>query len=291
MVDKRMELFLMVAYYKNLTKAAAVSHMTQATMSRQMQQLEEEIGVPLFTRSTKGIELTPAGDYLFHRAHSYIEEYNDIVEGCRSVGSVPFSNLRLSGGPYSSLLVIEPIKELKKKYANVKYDFYTFTYRILGSRFENKSIDFSFAPKRLVDVIPDLEWEVIYNKPWQVVASKDHPFWQMSPEDQGRLKGQTVITTYDNIFEPIHAYCRGRGLDDVQFIETNFIDGMLASIRSGSSISLMPPFVRSILPSDVRMEDVLKTPMTEPFVACYSPDTMNPGTKEFMEICKNIKYD
>ena len=43
MVDKKIELFEMVAYYRNLTKAAKVANITQATMSRQMQQLEEEI--------------------------------------------------------------------------------------------------------------------------------------------------------------------------------------------------------------------------------------------------------
>ncbi len=291
MVDKKIELFEMVAYYRNLTKAAKVANITQATMSRQMQQLEEEIGVPLLTRSTRGIELTPAGQYLHDRAPSYLEEYQDIVEGCRSVGDVPFSNLRLAGGPYESMLIIDPINELKKVYSNVKYDYYSFTYRILGSRFENKSIDFCFAPKRLVEIVPDLEWEIIYDRPWQVAARADNPFWSLSPEDQGRLRKQKVITTYDNVFEPIHAYCRSRGLSDVNFEETNFLDGILAALQTNSCITLLPPFLKSILPANIVMKDVLKTPMTEPFVACFSPDSMNLGTKVFMDICKSVHYE
>ena len=291
MVDKKFEVFQVVAYYKNLTKAATVCHMTQATISRQMQQLEEEIGVPLFTRSTKGITLTPAGEYLHNRASSYIEEYKDIVEGCRSVGNVPFSNLRLSGGLYESLLIVEPINELKRRFNNVKFTYYSFTYRILGSRFENKSIDFCFSVKRLVDIVPDLEYEIIYDKPWQVAARKDNPFWQLSPQDQGRLKGQRVIASYDNVFEPVRAYCSRAGLTDVEFVETNFLDCIIAALQTNNCISLLPPFVAKILPRDIIMQDVLTTPMREPFVACYSPNSMNPGTKVFMDICKSINYD
>jgi DNA-binding transcriptional LysR family regulator len=291
MIDKKFEVFQVVAYYKNLTKAASVCHMTQATISRQMQQLEEEIGVPLFTRSTKGITLTPAGEYLHNRASSYIEEYNDIVEGCRSVGNVPFSNLRLSGGPFESLLIVEPINELKRQYKNVKFDYYSFTYRILGSRFENKSIDFCFSVKRLVDIVPDLEYEIIYDKPWLVAAKEDHPFWKLSPEDQGMLKGQRVITTYNNLFEPVHAYCSSAGLNDIEFVETNFLDCMFAGLRTNNCISIFPAFVKKALPEGIIMKDVLTTPMTEPFVACYRPETMNPGSKVFLDICKNIKYD
>ena len=50
--------FLAVAREENITKAAQMLHITQPTLSRQIIQLEEELGVSLFIRSTKGVELT-----------------------------------------------------------------------------------------------------------------------------------------------------------------------------------------------------------------------------------------
>lgn len=53
--------FLMAAREENITKAAAILHVTQPTLSRQLMQLEEELGVRLFDRSSHNIVLTEDG--------------------------------------------------------------------------------------------------------------------------------------------------------------------------------------------------------------------------------------
>ena len=60
--------FLMVAREENITKAANLLHLTQPTLSRQMIQLEEELGVTLFHRSKHRIVLTEDGMLLRRRA-------------------------------------------------------------------------------------------------------------------------------------------------------------------------------------------------------------------------------
>lgn len=68
--------FLFVAREESISKAAQALHITQPTLSRQMAQLEEEIGVPLFHRSTRGFGLTDEGILLRRRA----EEILGLVE-------------------------------------------------------------------------------------------------------------------------------------------------------------------------------------------------------------------
>lgn len=64
--------FLMVAREENITKAAAVLHVTQPTLSRQLMQLEEELGVKLFHRSNHNIVLTEEGMLLKQRAQDIV---------------------------------------------------------------------------------------------------------------------------------------------------------------------------------------------------------------------------
>lgn len=64
--------FLMVAREENITKAARLLHITQPTLSRQLMQLEEELGVKLFHRSNHSIVLTDAGILLKRRAQELI---------------------------------------------------------------------------------------------------------------------------------------------------------------------------------------------------------------------------
>ena len=60
--------FLMVAREENITKAAQLLHVTQPTLSRQLQQLEQELGVTLFRRGKYNISLTEDGMLLKRRA-------------------------------------------------------------------------------------------------------------------------------------------------------------------------------------------------------------------------------
>lgn len=62
----------MVAREENITKAARLLHITQPTLSRQLMQLEEELGVKLFHRSNHSIVLTDAGILLKRRAQELI---------------------------------------------------------------------------------------------------------------------------------------------------------------------------------------------------------------------------
>ena len=64
--------FLTVVREENITKAANVLHITQPTLSRQLAQLEEDIGVKLFNRGTRKISLTNEGMLLRRRAEEII---------------------------------------------------------------------------------------------------------------------------------------------------------------------------------------------------------------------------
>ena len=65
--------FLAVAREENITKASEVLHLSQPALSRQLMQLEEELGTELFIRGKRKITLTPAGTLLRRRALEIIE--------------------------------------------------------------------------------------------------------------------------------------------------------------------------------------------------------------------------
>lgn len=64
--------FLTVVHEKNITKAAEILHITQPTLSRQLMQLETELGVKLFDRDKHKFALTPSGQFLVERAREIL---------------------------------------------------------------------------------------------------------------------------------------------------------------------------------------------------------------------------
>jgi len=63
-----LHLFQLVANHRSFSKAGAVAGLTQSAISRQIQAMEEKIGVPVFKRTTRQVDLTPAGKFLLERS-------------------------------------------------------------------------------------------------------------------------------------------------------------------------------------------------------------------------------
>lgn len=118
--------FLAIAREENFTKAAQQLHITQPTLSRQIAQLEEELGVDLFVRSNHNIILTEDGMILKCRAQEILSLadktkrdflYKDEnLEGVISIGSGEFLSTRC---------LTDCIAQFRKKYPLVRYEFYS----------------------------------------------------------------------------------------------------------------------------------------------------------------------
>ena len=83
---RHLRYFVAVAETESLTLAAkAKLHTSQPSLSRQIRDLEEEVGAPLFTRGARGIELTPAGRVFLDHARSVLSQVATATEAARRV--------------------------------------------------------------------------------------------------------------------------------------------------------------------------------------------------------------
>ena len=118
--------FLAVAREENFTRAAEQLHVTQPTLSRQIADLETELGVKLFTRKNHSIVLTEDGMLLKHRAQEILSLVDrtkrdflykkEALQGTITIGSGEF----LSTG-----ILTDCIAAFRKKYPLVRYEFYS----------------------------------------------------------------------------------------------------------------------------------------------------------------------
>ena len=73
-----LEAFHVTAETSSLTKASELLHMTQPALSKQIKNLEQAVGAPLFTRTTSGVSLTPAGEIVFKDGQKILEQLDDM---------------------------------------------------------------------------------------------------------------------------------------------------------------------------------------------------------------------
>jgi DNA-binding transcriptional LysR family regulator len=83
----QLEYFVVVAEEGNVGRAAARLHVSQPPLSRQMRSLEDELGVQLFERTSRGVRLLPPGATLLARARAILAEVADAARAAHRAGS------------------------------------------------------------------------------------------------------------------------------------------------------------------------------------------------------------
>lgn len=167
--------FLTVVREESITKAAEVLHITQPTLSRQLAQMEEEIGVRLFDRGTRKIRLTNEGLLLRRRAEEILQlvdktekelvEQEEQVEGKISIGC---------GEVASVQMLPDLIRNFHQKYPLVTFDLFTATADLVKEQMDKGLLDLGL----LLEPIEMGKYEFIrldMKERWVVLMPPDDP--------------------------------------------------------------------------------------------------------------------
>ncbi len=124
MLLRHIRYFLAVAEHQNFTRAAAALHVSQPTLSQQMQQLEESLGARLFDRSAKHVRLTDAGEAWKHYAKRALQDIDAGARAVHDVGTLVRGSLRFAAPPtFTPYLIGAAIDRFCRLYPGVTIHF------------------------------------------------------------------------------------------------------------------------------------------------------------------------
>lgn len=168
---RTLQYFLVVAREENITKAAALLHVTQPTLSRQMMQLEEELGVQLFTRSSHNIILTEQGVLLKRRAQELVS-LADKTKQELAQQQVLSGEVAIGSGEYrSSVLLAQILTQFHQQHPQVHYEIFSGNSDDIKERIERGLLDIGFLLEP-VDVSKYEFVRVPVREEWGVLVSE-----------------------------------------------------------------------------------------------------------------------
>ena len=189
---RALQYFLVVALEENITKAAALLHVTQPTLSRQMMQLEEELGVSLFKRSSHSILLTEQGMLLRRRAQELVsladKTRQELTQPQTLVGEVSIG----SGEYRSSTLLAQILASFHNQHPQVRYEIFSGNSDDIKERIERGLLDMGFLLEP-VDVSRYAFVRLPVREEWGVFAAEDSALAQKAEVTPQDLAGQPLI--------------------------------------------------------------------------------------------------
>ncbi|WP_411335905.1 LysR family transcriptional regulator [Ruminococcus gauvreauii] len=170
--------FLTIAREGSITNAANFLHVTQPTLSRQIKELEEELGQKLFIRGSHNMTLTTEGMILRKRAEEIVSMVDKTEAEFNSMENIVGGDIYIGGGETDAIkLVAEVAKDLRSNYPNIHYHLYSGNAADVTERLDKGLLDFGI----LIQPADISKYDYL-NLPardvWGVVMRKDSPLAQ-----------------------------------------------------------------------------------------------------------------
>lgn len=189
--------FLTVAREENISNAAKSLHVTQPTLSRQLMELESDLGVKLFLRSSgnRSITLTEEGMLLRKRA----EEILDLVEKTESELLTPresiSGNIHIgSGETHVISLLSKEIKGIRDEHPDIHFHFFSGNADNVTERLDNGLIDFGvLAEPANISKYDSISLSAADT--WGLLMRKDHPLAKKDCIEASDLKDIPLISS------------------------------------------------------------------------------------------------
>lgn len=144
---RQIKAFLAIAEAKTFTAGARRVNVTQAAISMQIRQLEDEVGLQLFTRTPRRVILTEAGEHLLDRARKILREHDSAIAEIAELGGVEHGRLRIgsASAEFAALQLPRILQKLKSKFPNADLTVSSGTSQRLVDKIMHGEIDIAFV--------------------------------------------------------------------------------------------------------------------------------------------------
>src|SRR6267143_1417398 len=279
---RHLRYFVAVADAGNLTVAAQRTlHTSQPSLSRQIRDLEDEVGTPLLTRRARGVDLTPAGRAFLDHARSVLSQVEAASEAARRVAGPAkpcFAMGFLTG--HELTWMPEALRILRDELPNIDVMISSQYSPLLANALLKGTVDAAFL--RRERGVPDLAFRLLVKDPLVVILPSDHhlaALQAISPKD---LVGETFVTvskTAPVLRGVIDNYLKRSGIDITPAHEADHVTMGISLIMSTHGVGLLPAYAQNFLPSSVTSRPLKGDTPTVDLVLGYKKSNESPILK------------
>ena len=279
---RHLRYFVAVAETESLSLAAkARLHTSQPSLSRQIRDLEKEIGAQLLTRGARGIELTPAGRVFLDHARAVLSQVETATEAARRIAhpAKPCFVMGFLTG-HELTWMPEALRILRAELPNVDVMISSQYSPLLADGLSKGRID--AAVLRREKGVPGLAFRLLVKEPLTVILPGDHHLAARQVISPGELVGETFVTvshTAPVLRAAIDDYLKRSGINITPAHEADHLAMAMSLIASTGGVGLLPAYAQSFLPRSVTSRPLQGQTPTVDLVLGYNKANQSPLLK------------
>ena len=259
---RQLEYFLEVSKQESFSKAAAILHVSQPSISEMIKNLEDELGTPLLYRGAKRLELTDAGQIVQEQAEQIVTLFNNLAGNLKDSHLLQRGKIRI-GIPSITASTVFPrvLGEFKRQYPHIELQLHEY-----GSKKIRQGVNEGALDIGIVCSLPDRHenFEVLpfVEDPLQLIVHPEHALATLPAVDFADLRNEGFVLYSEDfsLHDQILARCKLAGFQPIIICETSQREFMTQMVAAKLGVALLPGKICAELDPDPIVAVPLKDP-------------------------------
>lgn len=287
---RHLRYFAAVAAHGSFSRAAHNLHLTQPALSRQVKDLEDELGVPLFLRGKNTVTLTEAGERFYEEARDLLARADQAIQRVR--GEAKSEVLRVGYGPaLTAGIMPKALERFQAAVPRVRIELEDLAPREIAEKVSNGLLDLVIAPASIEPLIKGFQWTELRRMALVLILAKAHPLARLARVPPKRLQGVPLHglgrANFPDYVPRIRALLKPFGVTP-EFTElvNDGVTTMFASLEAANGATILADGVLSVLPRSLELRPFSPALPDVVILAGMPADRPNPHAGTFAKLLR-----
>jgi DNA-binding transcriptional LysR family regulator len=290
---RHLRYFIAVAEKENVTRAAARLHVSQPPLSRQIRDLEDELGIPLFRHGAKAVRLTDAGRVFLKEARAVLQRANEAVQVVKAVGGGKCGEIHVGYAPSMAIEILpRALRFFHETNPGVRVRLHDLSTQEMLHGLSEGKLKVALLVQVPHKLMTGLTFEELHRCPICLAVHPAHRLAQMRKVGLEQVARERLITYTAADYPEYRAWLAGlfAPLNLVPQIaeEHDSATSVIAAAEAGRGVALVAQDLVWLAGPSLKVRPLIPAPPAIIFGIAYRKGVNSPMVKNFIAAAKRI---
>jgi DNA-binding transcriptional LysR family regulator len=294
---RHLRYFVAVAEMENVSKAALKLHVSQPALSRQIRDLEDEIGFSLLERTAKSVRLTDAGRALLHDARALLQNADEAVAKARAVAGAGPTELHLGYSPMPTAEILpKALRAFQQAMPNVHVRSHDWTNKDILAGIRDGRLQLGLiVPSTKASALHDMRYEELFRERVGVAVALQHPFARRRAIPIAEVAAEPLIgltrEDYPNYYEFLSIIFSKVKQKPRVVEEHDSFSGIISAVEAGTGVTISIDVLAHSFGNRVKVLHITPEPRPISVVIVALKGKLSPAAEKFWQCAKEAAFE